>query len=510
MKISRILKAVDKFNETLKESGSTRIINLEVDTRTGQVLGVSVVSLPVQRLNGEKVANTPEKRASRAENSPEDFSSAVDGQAGPSFTEAVQAASKRREALQISPELRDSWTTAAATMEKRPEGYSWATASASQIIEDIQNHKRQYELLRDAAAIEDEQAQEWQFTVTDPRSWTEDEWDAAAKDSKAGLDTPEAQAYKAQRARAVGMQAQRTMEGTLKPWTPDGGFQAELDRIEASHVQAAAKARSEVIEQNAQEADKRDFAASIKPKATPLLIGAGGLKGAGKDALSDYLVEHHDFVKLGMSDTLAKALLILNPWIKVTDKDVQGNNELVYALMVQGWAQGFHRYADLEAALGYTLAKTIEEVRVSLQRLGTDVGRALISDTVWVDISRRCIEEQLAAGRSVIITGMRFHNELVMIEELGGHTLWVNRPSKASAAENVLTEPEALKTSPASAQHASEVTLSSEDFRHHVQNGGTLADLYQAGNRIVATLSQEKPPAYNSVEADIIWPSYDH
>lgn len=401
MKISRMLKAVDKFNETLKEAGSTSIINIEVDMRAGRVQQVSVVGLPEQRKGVEaqqfivdeldtwqralieKQANTPEKRASRAENSPEDFSSSVDGQAGPAFTEAVQAASKRREGLQISQPLKGSW----------------ATASAAQIIEDIQQVQ--------APAI-----------------------------------------------------------------CPPVAHHGRSNRS--------------------------------------ILIGAGGLKGAGKDALSDHLVDYHDFVKLGMSDTLAKALLILNPWIKVTAKDMDGNNELVFALNVQEWGRGFHRYADLEAALGYTLAKTIEEVRVSLQRLGTDVGRALISDTVWVDISRRLIKEHLAAGRSVIITGMRFHNELVMIEELGGHTVWVNRPSKASAGENVLTEPEALKASQSSAQHASEATLGTDDFSHHVYNGGTLVELYRAGDNLVATLSQDKPPAYNSVEADIIWPSYDH
>ena len=89
-------------------------------------------------------------------------------------------------------------------------------------------------------------------------------------------------------------------------------------------------------------------------KKRPRLIGLGGKLRAGKDAVADYLEEHHDFVKMGMSDALNDALLKLNPYIPT---------ERIYADGEWVVPAGIHRYQDLYDEVGYVEAKKNPEVR---------------------------------------------------------------------------------------------------------------------------------------------------
>lgn len=213
------------------------------------------------------------------------------------------------------------------------------------------------------------------------------------------------------------------------------------------------------------------------------LIGLGGKLRSGKDALAEYLRDEHDFVVMGMSDALNDALLKLNPWITIISEDgpyVPGYDRVV-------------RYRTLHAQVGYVEAKKNPEVRRLLQVLGTEVGREMISDHVWADIARRRIEGYLSEGKSVVLTALRFPNEIHMIEDLGGLTAWIDRSSEHRG----VTEEQA--------QHASETGVSKEDFEILVSNDGTLEDLYKWGDALVADL-RTRPNASPSVNA---WPIYD-
>jgi hypothetical protein len=176
----------------------------------------------------------------------------------------------------------------------------------------------------------------------------------------------------------------------------------------------------------------------------PLLIGIGGRLAAGKDTVGDHLVDTHGFKKLFMSDPLAQALELLNPIIGV---DYDG-----YRV----------RYARLAAEVGYTAAKQHPEVRRLLQTLGTEVGRNLIGENTWVDIAARNIDEERHINRqAIVITGIRFKNELEMIRKRGGILLFVERPDMGNQSS-----------------HASEITLQPRDFDDIIVNAGSLEQLY--------------------------------
>lgn len=189
-----------------------------------------------------------------------------------------------------------------------------------------------------------------------------------------------------------------------------------------------------------------------------MLVGLGGYAKSGKDAVADFLVEDHGFVKTYMSKPLEKALLAVNPWVNVNWKNwVEGawwnyRDALYY--------HDYMLYRELHARLGYDASKNNKDVRNYLQRLGTEVGRDMLGPNVWSDIAVREIKGLLEEGRNVAITGMRFPNEMAMVKEFGGTLIWVSRPGYG----------------PVNA-HASDNTVGPDDFAIVIDNDGTLEKL---------------------------------
>lgn len=126
-------------------------------------------------------------------------------------------------------------------------------------------------------------------------------------------------------------------------------------------------------------------------------LGITGYAGAGKDAVADLLVENHGFVKINMSDALHDAMLALDPIINIDGT----------------------RYCELIYRWGYVEAKRDPEVRMLLQRLGTEVGRAL-DQNIWV----KAVNRKAQGLDRVVTTGIRFPNEVEPLDVL----VWVDRP----------------------------------------------------------------------------------
>lgn len=176
---------------------------------------------------------------------------------------------------------------------------------------------------------------------------------------------------------------------------------------------------------------------------TPTVIGLGGRLRAGKDAVADHLVSEHGFVKLGMSDALHEALLAIDP-------------------IIGGECE---RYSELVGRLGYVEAKKNPEVRRLLQALGTEVGRNMIGEDVWSTITAGKVVSLLRQDLPVVVTGIRFPNELAMIRQLAGACWWVERETEAPSA--------------VTAGHASENSVTAALFDRVIHNDGSLADLYR-------------------------------
>lgn len=200
----------------------------------------------------------------------------------------------------------------------------------------------------------------------------------------------------------------------------------------------------------------------------PILIGLGGRLRSGKDALADHLVARHGFVKIGFSDPLNLALQVLNPLIPL-DFDVhRADGSLL------GRQNTLVRYSDLAQTVDYADAKRHREVRELLQRLGTEVGRNMIDENVWVNVAVNTIKNYRNAGTPVVLTGVRFANEVEAVRGLpASRTVWVDRPGIGTGTTSA---------------HASEHSITAEDFDQVVVNDGTLDDLYAKADDLVASL----------------------
>lgn len=170
------------------------------------------------------------------------------------------------------------------------------------------------------------------------------------------------------------------------------------------------------------------------------LLAIGGYATSGKDAVANVLVEDLGWYKTYMSKPLEQALVTLNPWIR--------------------YAGGSERYSVLHARVGYDESKKNPEVRRLLQTLGTEVGRNMFGQNVWLDAVCREVSDRLASGRNVVVTGIRYPNEIDRFRELNAWTLWVDRPGV-----------EAVNS------HSSDNTLTSAWFQDSFLNEGTLNDL---------------------------------
>ena len=196
----------------------------------------------------------------------------------------------------------------------------------------------------------------------------------------------------------------------------------------------------------------------------PRLILLGGAYRAGKDTVADYLVEKHDFVKIGMSDPLLKALVALDPWVHVEQNAVkwEANGD---------WEAFPLRASYVIDEYGYTTAKAkFPEIGRLLQNLGTEVGRNILGKNVWTDIATDTVALHLQAGRSVVLTGVRFPNELEVSCDLR---------MMGSRITSVYVDREpALRGGSRNSSHASENGLTASDFSRVIDNNGTLEDLY--------------------------------
>ena len=132
----------------------------------------------------------------------------------------------------------------------------------------------------------------------------------------------------------------------------------------------------------------------------------------------------------------------------------------------------FVRLSWLIRQVGYVKAKENPEVRRYLRMVGDNFARRIIDQNVWVDLAIKRVRKLHAEGRDVVLTGVRYPNEVAMVDRLDGLAVWVHRPG--------LT---------ADASHDSESSVDEADFTLTLNNTGTLDDLKAAADRLATEWS---------------------
>jgi hypothetical protein len=183
------------------------------------------------------------------------------------------------------------------------------------------------------------------------------------------------------------------------------------------------------------------------------IIGLSGFARAGKDTVADRLVEVHGFTKVAFADPMREMMLALDPWLSTPDYGTWarlGSAILSYGGLEEVKPTGYGR-----------------EYRRLMQRLGTEAGRGVLGEDVWVDAMRRRLA---VIDGDVVISDVRFENEAALIHELGGVVWRVERPELAPDG------------------HASENGLPDEAVDAVLFNGDSIETLYDRLARAVVNL----------------------
>ncbi|MEU3265086.1 hypothetical protein [Streptomyces bacillaris] len=175
---------------------------------------------------------------------------------------------------------------------------------------------------------------------------------------------------------------------------------------------------------------------------TTPLIGLAGAARSGKDTAAQALLES-GWTRRAFADKVRDMLYVANPTL-VDEAYFEGLTSLAYEVDTYGWDEVKEQHP---------------EVRQMLQRLGTEGGRALLGEDVWVDALFR----DYSTWGPTVITDVRFPNEADAIRAHGGLVVAIRRPGQELIAD---------------AEHASETALRGYLFDDVILNDGPVAQLH--------------------------------
>jgi hypothetical protein len=166
-----------------------------------------------------------------------------------------------------------------------------------------------------------------------------------------------------------------------------------------------------------------------------MLIGLCGAAGAGKNTVAEMLV---GFRQIAFADPLYECVAAITglPAERLRDRDAK------------------------EAVIDW-LGKSPRQL---LQIMGTEFGREMVHPELWIKIAMARIADDLAAGRNVVITDVRFDNEAQAVVAAGGECWRVVRKGWRCLDAGT-------------AMHPSEAGVSGHLIARTIDNSGTLNDL---------------------------------
>ena len=203
-----------------------------------------------------------------------------------------------------------------------------------------------------------------------------------------------------------------------------------------------------------------------------MLIGFVGLIGAGKDTAADYLVNFHGFRRDSFANTLKDAVAHVFGWDR-TLLEGRTTEAREWREQVDPWWAERLNMPNLTP-------------RWILQYWGTEVCRKGFHDDIWI----ASLENKMRkTGDNIVISDVRFPNEIKAIHNAGGMVIRVKRgpePDWFEAAENFNQGPtgnmywavgrqqlEKLKI------HASEYSWIGGNIDHVLNNDSTIDELFK-------------------------------
>lgn len=209
-----------------------------------------------------------------------------------------------------------------------------------------------------------------------------------------------------------------------------------------------------------------------------MIIGFVGFIGSGKDTAADYLVNFHGFRRDSFANTLKDAVAHVFGWDRV---------------MLEGRTKEAREWREqLDLWWSERLNIPVLTPRWVLQQWGTEVCRHGFHDDIWI----ASLENKLRTSRdNVVISDVRFPNEIRAIHNAGGLTVRIKRgddPEWYDAAVSVNRGPDGNATWSLSKSkieqlkiHASETAWVGGKIDHIVYNDSTIDELFNQIKNLV-------------------------
>lgn len=256
------------------------------------------------------------------------------------------------------------------------------------------------------------------------------------------------------------------------------------------------------------------------------IVGISGKAGSGKDAVAQHLVTKYGYAQIAWADTVKR---MASDIFMFTEEQLWGpsdnRNEVDHRFSsaevweksrarmgtcgkrwiseLTGAPEGCQRVFEIFLTLvdwfdGLQASYPELSPRIALQTLGTEWGRAHIYPNVWVDYTMNVTRQLLSYDpysvylrtqglhevdkdpniQGVVISDIRFENELNAIPAAGGYLIKLVRPETAK--------------SDAIFHHSSESDQDGFDpslFNASIVNDGTLKDLYRDIDTVLLALT---------------------
>jgi len=196
-----------------------------------------------------------------------------------------------------------------------------------------------------------------------------------------------------------------------------------------------------------------------------MIIGVCGFIGCGKDTVADYLVNFHEYRRESFADSLKDSVAAVFGWDRI---------------MLEGRTKESREWREqVDPWWAERLDMPTLTPRWVLQYWGTEVCRKTFHDDIWI----ASIENKLRQSKdNIVISDVRFPNEIKAIKNLGGEILWVTRGDlpqwydhavKAVKGFNLnINEMKIRKI------HSSEWAWVGTKFDHIIANDNSIDDLY--------------------------------
>lgn len=180
-----------------------------------------------------------------------------------------------------------------------------------------------------------------------------------------------------------------------------------------------------------------------------MLIGLTGRAGAGKGSVAGVLVARHYFTEMAFADPLYRMVSVL------TGLTVDQLHDRAIKERVIPW-----------------IGKSPRQL---LQSLGTEWGRQLVADDIWITVTLGAAEHM----RRAVVTDVRFDNEAAAIRDAGGVVWRVVREGHSCLVAET-------------ARHASEAGVDESLVDDEIANDGTFDDLAESVDAAMGRLQATK------------------